>query len=263
MFKKRLLALTIAALLPSSVGAVTKTLSFPTTASTNISIVGSHNCSDFTVSGTTFTCVPISTAPPANVYCPGDPNPHPPGYVCPGTPPPINTGGCSSFAAVRTLTMNWASPTRLFTSSVGGMGPNDVVVVQFTTGSTSSPDNNLPALRAAEWSSTPSTRQAALSSIACDFTGGSLAQYSGSLTSGTSVSVPFAVGTGANFGYYPKLALNTTYYYNIKNVENAACAANGDCNMAVDLIKPSGMSAQSASTQKTKKKPAKKPVKKQ
>lgn len=250
----RILVFSLAALLSGSAGAVTKTISFNAPVSTNIAIVGADEfCKDFTVNGTTLTCVPTgTTTPPANVYCPGDPNPHPPGFVCPGLPPQQS---CAGFANVRNLTMNWASPTRLYTSTVGGMGPNDVVVVTFTTGNVSSPDNNLPSIRAAEWVDGPSTREAALSSKACDFTGGDLAQYGGTLNSGTSVSVPFAVGTGSNWGYYPKLLLNTTYYYNIKNASNPACAATGSCNMAIDLVKPAGMSTQSSkSTGKSKKK---------
>jgi hypothetical protein len=256
MYSRKLLILALAALLPGSAGAVTKTLSFPTTASTNIAIVGPHNCSDFTVSGTTFTCVPnAGTPPPGEVIC-GDGSHHPAGYVCP-TPPP--TTSCAGFSAVRNLTMNWNSPTRLFTSSVGGMGPNDVVVVTFTTGNTSSPDNNLPAFAAAEWASGPSTRISVMSSAPCDFTGGNLAQYSGGFNNGTSVSIPFAVGTGTNWGYYPKLALNTTYYFNIKNADNPACASSGDCNMAIDLKnRPASSTMSTQKTKKTKKKPVKK-----
>jgi len=229
MFTKKVLAVALigAFLLPQivvgDVEAVTKTI----TPNVSVNIIGVTQCSDFTVSGTNLTCVPISGPPP-----PTPPSPPP-------SPGPV-PGNCSTFTARRDLTLNWASPTRLFSSSVGGFNPNDVLVIAFTTGSVSSPDNNLPHIAVAEFVDGPSTRVAVLSTVPCDFTTG-IAGYPGSFSNGSTVTISFAVGTGANFGYYPKLSTNTTYYMNVKNDANSSCFFTGSCNVAVDLVKPGGM----------------------
>jgi hypothetical protein len=137
------------------------------------------------------------------------------------------------------LNMNWANPARMYTSSVSGFGPNDIVVVAFTTGSVASPNNSLPRLVAAEYQSPPSTRIANLSATPCDF-GAQLTQ--GATTSGTTVTVPFTVANSNNYGYYPILNTNTTYYLNIKNAPSSSCTSSGgDCDMAIDLNKPGGI----------------------
>jgi len=139
------------------------------------------------------------------------------------------------------MTMNWRPPTRLYTVSYGGFGINDALVVEFTTGSTSTPDNNLSRIAFAEYGTSPSTREAVLSSKPCDF---GPQPFGGASVSGTSVTAPFAVGTGQNYGYYAKLETNKTYYFNIKNTPNPSCAALG-CDGAVDMMNttPAGVSA--------------------
>jgi hypothetical protein len=154
-------------------------------------------------------------------------------------PPPTGTawnGTCSGFDNTRVMVMNWANPTRLLTSSYGGFGANDAVVVQFTTGSVAS--NTLVTLAAAEYGSTPSYRIATLSTTPCDF---SRQPDWGANSEGNSVSLPFVVISGNTYGFYPKLKGNTTYYVNIKNGPNANCAANANCNMLIELSKPAGI----------------------
>ncbi|HEX3161143.1 MAG TPA: hypothetical protein VHQ92_01070 [Pseudolabrys sp.] len=149
-------------------------------------------------------------------------------------------GSCpgQGFNKVINLTFNWTSPTRLFTSSQGGMGPNDAAILSFTTGNVTSPTNNLPHIVCAEFSSPPSQRIAVLSAQACDF---SAQQWQGATTSGTTVQIPFTVNNPSNFGYYPILKLNTTYYFNLKNQPSPSCASGGNCDVACDLIKPAGL----------------------
>ena len=147
-------------------------------------------------------------------------------------------GTCPGFSNTRVLKMDWSNPQRLYTSSVGGFGPNDAVVVVFTTGNVSSPDNNLARVVAGEWQTGPSTRSATLSDTPCDF--GPQA-FPGAVTSGTTVTVPFTVNNPNNYGYYPILQLQKTYYFNIQNAPNPSCANTGNCNIAVDLTKPSGL----------------------
>lgn len=155
--------------------------------------------------------------------------------ACPTTPPvipPVGGGtiNCPGFDTTRVITMNWANPTRMYTKDVGGFGPNDITVVQFTTGNGVSQSNNLPKIGGGEWQDPPTPRYAVLSSTPCDF---GPQPMPGATQSGYTVTVPFALGGGYNYGYYPALLNNTTYYLNVKN---GSCA--GSCNMFFELSKP-------------------------
>ncbi len=141
------------------------------------------------------------------------------------------TGTCPGFAATHVIPMVWASPTRMFTSNFGGFGPSDAVVVTFTTGAGTSVSNNLPKIGGAEYIDPPQARYAVLSATPCDF---GAQPMPGASNSGYSVTVPFALGGGYNYGYYPQLLNNTTYYFNIKNLD-ASCFS---CNMFIDLSHP-------------------------
>jgi hypothetical protein len=142
------------------------------------------------------------------------------------------SGSCPGFDNTYVLEMSWASPTRLYALA---MGPNDIVLVHFTVGSGNSPNNNLPKIGGAEYGSTPTARYAVLSATPCDFTAQT---WPGASASGYSVTVPFAVGTGSNFGYYPILTNSTQYYFNVKNLQGAGCASSGNCAMFFDLSHP-------------------------
>ena len=162
------------------------------------------------------------------------------------TPPPAS---CGAFSKVINLSVDWNSPARVYS---GPMSPTDLVVVTFTTGNTSNPDNNLPRIVGAEYQSPPSTRIAVLSATPCDF---SAQSFAGATTSGSTVTIPFTVSNPNNYGYYPILNKNTTYYFNVKNALPASCESTGACDMAFDLSKPGGMSfsAQAAASPEAKK----------
>jgi len=180
-------------------------------------------CKSFTVSGNTLTCVaPDGTTTPPPVS--------PPPVVTPPTGGAWN-GTCPGFENTRVLVENWASPIRLLTS----FGANDIVVVQFTTGNSAS-SGNLLKITGAEYSGPPTQRVATLSDKPCDFGGGALSGYWGSNTGpSTSVTVPFTIDNPNNFGFYPILHVNTTYYLNVKMAPAAGCI--GDCSMFFELIK--------------------------
>jgi len=174
--------------------------------------------------GTACTTVPTT---PLTVIVPGTT-----GGGVPG--PPGGWGGvCPGFTNTRVIPLSWTNPVRQYTSSYGGFGVNDAVVVEFTTGNLSS-SSSLPHIVAVEFQSSPSSRIATLSKTPCDF--GPQAMP-GASTEGYTVTMAFALGTGYNWGYYPLLELNTKYYVNIKNNANPVCAANNNCNMSIDLLK--------------------------
>jgi len=107
-------------------------------------------------------------------------------------------------------------------------------VVQFTTGNFDS-GSNLLKMAGAEWQDPPTQRTAALSNLPCDFTGGSLSSYFATTTTGsTTVTIPFTVNNPNNFGFYPILQKNTTYYLNVKQAPSSGCVS---CNMFIELIK--------------------------
>jgi hypothetical protein len=156
-----------------------------------------------------------------------------------GNPPPPNgwNGSCNGFNKTVVLDLNWAAPSRV---SSGGFGPNDVIVARFTTGNLDSASNNLPRLSGAEFGSPPSARFAVLSDTPCDFSPAQKQQ--GAVSAGNSVQVPFAVGLGNNWGFYPILQKNTTYYFNVKNLSpTESCSNQGICDMFIELSKPSGL----------------------
>jgi hypothetical protein len=146
-------------------------------------------------------------------------------------------GTCPGFNNTRVLTLNWAAPSRLYTANLGLFTANDALVVKFTTGNNPT-TTSLPRIAAAEYQSSPSTRHAVLSSTPCDFNPQAAA---GASVVGSSITMIFAIEPGSGFGYYPVLQPNTTYYVNIKNVENASCAISNACDMFVDLVKPGGL----------------------
>lgn len=166
-------------------------------------------------------CVPVISG--ATVSCGSGTTP-PPVVV----PPPVVTS-CAGFTQTIALSMDWNAPSTLFS---GGMGANDVVVVQFTTGATVNP-NQYGNIVAAEYQSQPSARVFALSTSRCDFTT-SLAAGA----AGTSNTATANFSVGSNAGYYPALQPSTTYYFNVKNAEGSTCASLGVCNLYVQLHKP-------------------------
>jgi hypothetical protein len=108
--------------------------------------------------------------------------------------------------------MPWVSPTRIYS---GSFGPNTVWIIEFTTGNVST-TTSLVRIGGAEFTGPPSGRRWCLSSVAGDLTVG-LGQPGDKGDGGPSAGTSFATGSGSGLGYYPVLALNTTYYLNIGN----------------------------------------------
>lgn len=142
----------------------------------------------------------------------------------PATPVPGN---------VKIIDVAWDRPTRQYTSSVGGFGPDDIIAARFTTGNVST-SGSLPRIAAAEYQGPPLPRKACLSKIPGDFANPILNRFGRGVEEGQSVTFPFALGTGFD-AYYPTLDLNTTYYLNMSNEGGQA----GD--MFIDLLKPGGL----------------------
>lgn len=159
-----------------------------------------------------------------------------PPVVPPVVPPNPSVITCAGFNNTIVLDFGWTAG-RLYS---GTFGPNDALVAKFTTGNVDSPNNNLPRLSGAEWGSPPSARFAVLSDKPCDFSRNQ--PWQGAISAGNSVQVPFAIGNGNNYGYYPKLLKNTSYYFNVKNLTpNESCSNQGVCNIFVELNIPGGM----------------------
>lgn len=163
------------------------------------------------------------------------PIPTPTPTPTPTPQPPVGWGGsCPGYANTIVIDFNWAAPVRAYTGHFGAL---DIVVARFKTGNFDSASNNLPRLAGAEWQSPPSARYATLSDKPCDLVppdGWPL----GSVSAGNSVQIPFAVGNGNNFGYYPRLQKNTVYYFNVKNLANQTCTASDTCDMFLELLRP-------------------------
>ena len=134
---------------------------------------------------------------------------------------------------------NWAAPVRLLTSAYGGFGKNDIVVVQFKTGSIPS-GSNLLKITGAEYQWPPTQRVAALSDKPCDFVGlrdpVTFQPYWGATNNNTTtVTVPFTIDNPANLGFYPILHVDTVYFLNIKIAAEEGCATT--CDIFVELVK--------------------------
>ncbi len=196
---------------------------------------------DSRAANTTVTLVNCSPAPTIwtdagktqlQITCQGTAPPVP---QCPSPPGAGPCGGpisCSGFTKTLVIPMTWSTATRVITQNYGNFNPNDAVVVQFTTGNTTSSTGNLPRIVGAEWIDPLYNRQAVLSATPCDW---SPQATSLATSNGTSTSNPFTVANPNNYGLYPILSKNTTYYLNIKNAAGSGCTAPATCNMVIDL----------------------------
>ena len=155
--------------------------------------------------------------------------PTPTGPTAPPTPTGP-TGPTPPADNVKIMEMDWNNPQRLYTSSVGGFGPNDIIAVHFRTGSVGT-TNALPKLAAAEYQDPPWARYAVISTVPGDFSQAAQNLYSGP---SNSVTVTFPIKPGANV-FYGALEQNMDYYFNIRN------EPGGSGNMFVDLVKPGGL----------------------
>ena len=162
------------------------------------------------------------------------------------SPPPSGAPiSCAGFSATRVIDIPWGASgsgaPRVYTSTAGGFGNNQIVVARFTTPSSSAP-GVYAAIGGAEWGDQQTPRTAALSTTPCDFPSpnpvGRLSTIGGG---STSPSVTYAIGGSSS--YYAILQPNTTYYFNIKNEVKgvSTCAPGQSCNMFIELQKPKGL----------------------
>jgi hypothetical protein len=148
---------------------------------------------------------------------------------------------CPGFVTTRVIDMAWGPNPRLaYTADVGGFGPNDAIVVRFTTSNITSATGK-GYIQAVEYSDSPSGRTAALSAIPCDFTVG-LPKVGGGMNAyGPGDIAPWAQFSLYNAkSYASTLQPSTTYYFNISNSPASTCQSTGSCNMLITLSKPSG-----------------------
>jgi hypothetical protein len=167
----------------------------------------------------------------------------------PPPPPPggVDTSACTAFGLnAKVVVASWTSNTIIKPPQSPNFGPNDALIVQFTTSSvtTSTTTGNISAV---EYGDPTTQRAGALSASPCDFTVGLPKVNSGSRTifNGWNPSFSFTVSnplTGKAM-----LQPNTTYYLNITNfvpappnTPSAQMCGTSTCNMQITLVKPSG-----------------------
>ena len=141
---------------------------------------------------------------------------------------------CTNVTGVtHVIDIPWGTQQRAYTVKTGGFGPDDALVVRFTTG-TIATSSGKGFINAGEHTDAPAQRAGSLSATPCDFTGG-LPAVGGGVTAFANETSP-----GCSFSVViPKtgaatLRTGTTYYFNIRN---ASCPA-GSCNMQITLNKP-------------------------
>lgn len=199
----------------------------------------------FSLSGVTWAtdCV-LTASNPCTISLPGGTTPLPP--VPPSVPPPIpptDPGtvhpGTKPPCATNYTFLNWNGTAIERRGYSGGFAVDGIWVIEFRTPAGYA-GTSLPKVTAAEWNSSPSTRTAVLSTVPCDFSGTALGYGSTSISN--SVTVAFAIGNKPNW-YTPAAPVASVMYYNIKNSENPSCASTGVCDMFVDLVVPTSVSA--------------------
>lgn len=159
----------------------------------------------------------------------GPTTPPPPGTPGPGLPPPPGT-------IVFPFSFTRPMDVRLYTGSVVD---TSIIACSFTTDSSDTASGNLPRISTGEWIDSPRTVSAVLSTNPGSFqpiidptTGVAFPLAS---SSGTSATIPFVVGAVAdNFGLYPRLAHNTTYWFNF----NVYGATGATMSKFIELVVP-------------------------
>ncbi len=141
---------------------------------------------------------------------------------------------CAMPNGGRTIVINASfASASYFTANFGSMGPNDAVVLKFTTPA-SDASTRKGSIAGAEYNSVPSQRYGALSASPCDFAGSfaPLGIFGGGSTNATA-SFAFVQKSGV-----PLLNTGTTYYFNIANAPGANCNSTGNCDMIINFAIP-------------------------
>ena len=162
----------------------------------------------------------------------------------PTDPPPTNTGtgsastdcAAAGVTSYQVIEMAWGN-SRYFTK---GFNSTTVAVFHFRTPATIAPGVSAK-IAGAENGGGPRIRHAVLSAKACDFTKVAPASIWGPYTysDNTSPTVFYSVG-GSSTTSYTALAPSTDYYFNVKN-DPSTCPAGTNCDMYMDMAKPSGL----------------------
>ena len=154
------------------------------------------------------------------------------------TTPPTNGGSVAPPANGRTVTMPmpWAKASNVdYSSNYGGLTPSDLLVVKFTTPNTPT-NSQLCRLAISEYQAPPLPRNGVLTSdpvgqAPVPSGGGSVAM------GGTTATFTFSVANTQPTagGFYPSLALNTTYYAIIKTTPDESGTNNANVIVSLNL----------------------------
>ena len=179
---------------------------------------------------------------------------------------PVDTSACVALGLnAKVIVANWnGAQIDTFTSNSTSFGPNDALIIQFTTGSfTTSTLTGLGSLSGVEFGGPTTQRSGALSTSACDFTGG-MPMYKWSTKQAATAqcaTTAFSNNAGPGIGFsvatltdlasqkslvcQTLLQANTTYYWNLTNFSpppptgTQQCNQSA-CNMRITLSKPAG-----------------------
>ena len=147
---------------------------------------------------------------------------------------------CTGYDATHVIDIPWPAgantQVQVFTDQSGGFGPNDAVVVRFTTPANIALGTGKGSLYATEYNGVPSQRDGSLSAQPCEFGSGTgLQGFTYNQAPLLYFILPGSSKTGA-----VKLAAGTTYYFNLNNSAGSNCRSSGSCAMTILLTKPNG-----------------------
>ena len=178
----------------------------------------------------------------------------------------VDTSACVALGLnAKVIVANWnGAQIDTGLNGVPSFGPNDALIVQFTTGSfTTSTLTGLGSISGVEFNGPTTPRAGALSASPCDFTGGmpkyswkskinATGQCATTVFSGVmGPSEGFSVATLTDLASQKSLVCqtllqaNTTYYWNLTNfsppppIGSQQCNQSA-CNMRITLSKPAG-----------------------
>jgi hypothetical protein len=170
----------------------------------------------------------------------------------------IDTTACTALGLTpKVIQMPWTANTNVYTAQNGNFGPNDAVIVVFTTSSVTT-STATGTINGAEYGGPTVGRSGALSTIPCDFTVG-LPKYklnkTGQVTQCATTVFSGEPYPAASFSLLAQpqsqltcqaiLQPNTTYYWNLTNFSppppngTQGCGQSA-CNMLMNLKKPTG-----------------------
>jgi hypothetical protein len=138
--------------------------------------------------------------------------------------------------ATHVVNATWGTSQLYYSVNIGGFGPNDAIVVKFTTSSITTATGK-GSISAVEYADPQAPRTGALSASPCDFGASALPLKGGGVAAFANDTAPYSYFSLVN----PKtgtatLQANTTYYWSI---ENSSCPS-GSCNVLITFNKVPG-----------------------